>query len=49
MGSLFRDSNQKSRGKESLNESEKGPKKHFEEFKILAKCVSTYLVIKIYY
>ena len=48
MGSLFRDSNQKSRGQERLDKSEKGPKKHFEE-KILAKCMSTYLIIKIYY
>ena len=31
-----------------LNKLEKGPKMHFED-KILAKCMSIYLVIKIYY
>ena len=41
MRDLFRDSNYKSQGKESLAVSKKWPKMHFKE-KILAKSMSTF-------
>ena len=41
MRDLFRDSNQKSLGKEILAVSKKWPEMHFEE-KILAKSMSTF-------
>ena len=41
MHDLFRDSNQKSQGDESLALSKKLPKMHFEE-KILGKSMSTF-------